>query len=77
VWVCNDVDVAGADDAPEADSDGGGLPPSDPDEHPTRTAEQAAAAAITARRGWLRMRSIYATLANVMERTTQQECCRA
>jgi hypothetical protein len=51
VWVWFDVDVLGVDDVVEAGADGDGLPPSDPDEQPDRTVQQAAAAAVAARIG--------------------------
>jgi hypothetical protein len=41
------------------------------------TRRRLAAAAPTARRGYLRMPPIYATLAAVMDATRIQECCQA
>jgi hypothetical protein len=46
-----DEGVLGVDDAVEAGADGAGLPPSDPEEQPARTVQQAAAAAVAARIG--------------------------
>jgi hypothetical protein len=46
----------------------------DPDEHPASAAMVIMTAASNGRR---RMQPIYATLADVLERTTCQECCRA
>jgi hypothetical protein len=45
------VVVLGVDDPVGIEDSGAGLPPSEPDEQPARTAEQAAVAAVTARIG--------------------------
>ena len=63
----------------DAGDDGAG-PPSVPDEHPTRTGKLAvarAAARAAARSGYLRIPTIYATLAAVIDGTAFQECCSA
>jgi hypothetical protein len=47
------------------------------DEQAARSAAATAVAAIEATKGWLRMWPIYARLADVLQRTLRQECCRA
>lgn len=51
--------------------------PSDPDEQPVRRATARVAAVVQVAIGSVRIPPIYATLADVLELTGTQECCRA
>jgi hypothetical protein len=82
VGASEPVAVADDDCDDEGVEDEGAGP--DPDEHPVRsmgaatdTAAASIAAAVAAQPGYLRMKTIYATLAAVMEHIGFQECCQA